>query len=248
MKLSVNGLQRTYKSGELTTPALIDINLSIDAGEFVAIVGTSGSGKTTLLNSIGALDTRFDGEVLVGEQSISRLSEPELARLRHRHLGYIFQQFNLLNHLTVIENVLLPSFFGPARPSDKNAYPKRATELLKRVGLGDRLESKPPQLSGGQKQRVAIARALLCEPTIILCDEPTGSLDRDTGLSIMRLFKELNQSKNITLIIVTHEPYIADMADRRITIEDGRILEDRTQTPKWPTPAEDEQRAAEGTP
>ncbi len=250
MKLSVNGLHRTYQTGELTTPALIDINLSIDSGEFVAIMGTSGSGKTTLLNSIGALDNRFEGEVHVGDHSIGTLSEKKLARLRHQHLGYVFQQFNLLNHLTVLENVLLPSFFGPSRSSnDQKADPKkRALELLDRVGLKDRSQSRPPQLSGGQKQRVAIARALLSQPSIILCDEPTGSLDRTTGLSIMRLFKELNEAKNITLIVVTHEPHIADMARRRITIEDGRILEDRKQTPRWPAADEDQHQAAEGTP
>lgn len=251
MKLSVDGLHRTYKSGQITTPALIDINLSIDAGEFVAIVGASGSGKTTLLNSIGALDTRFEGVVRLGDQSFSALSEPKLAKLRHRHLGYVFQHFNLLNHLTALENVLLPGFFGPHRGAGqkrgtKSEDEKRATELLTRVGLGDRLHSRPPQLSGGQKQRVAIARALFCRPSIILCDEPTGSLDRVTGLSIMRLFEELNRDENLTLIVVTHEPYIADMARRRITIEDGRLIEDIVQTPKWDDPSQSDEIIHDG--
>ncbi len=249
MNLSARGLSRIYQSGAVATKALTDIDLRIESGEFVAIVGSSGSGKTTLLNNLSGLDTQFEGAVDFGDYSLNKLKEPELARLRHEHIGFVFQAFNLLDHLTALENVTLPGFFGPPK---KSRSPERGAELLERVGLGNRLDSRPPQLSGGQKQRVAIARALYCEPSIIFCDEPTGSLDQTTGLSIMRLFDELNREKKLTLIVVTHEPYIAAMARRRIVIKDGRIIEDEPQTQRWPsTPAQQAEQAedaAEGTP
>ncbi len=234
MNLIARGLRRIYRSGEVSTEALHDLDLEIEAGEFVSIVGVSGSGKTTLLNTLSGLDTQFDGTVELGDISLADLSEPELARLRHRHIGFVFQDFSLLDHLTIAENVSLPSYFGPVDGDPRG----RATELLTRVGLGERLDARPPQLSGGQKQRVAIARALFCNPSIIFCDEPTGSLDRATGLSIMEVFDELNRLNELTLVIVTHEPYIADMARRRIVIEDGTIVEDTPQTPKWPAKAD----------
>ncbi len=230
MNLVASGLRRAYRSGAVSTEAIRNLDLEIEAGEFVAIVGVSGSGKTTLLNTLSGLDTQFEGTVRLGEHSLAELSESALARLRHRHIGFVFQDFCLLDHLSIAENVALPSYFG-----DLDVEPhKRATELLERVGLGDRLDALPTQLSGGQKQRVAIARALFCKPSIIFCDEPTGSLDRGTGLSIMQLFDELNRQEQLTLVVVTHEPHIADMAHRRIVIEDGEIIEDTAQTPEWP--------------
>lgn len=236
MKLSVDSLHRSYQASGVETVALRDVSFDVSPGEFVAIVGSSGSGKTTLLNSIGGLDVDFDGQVLVGEHSIKELSEPALARLRQKHLGFVFQHFNLLGHLTALENVLLPSYFAPA--GAEKTFKKEAVALLERVGLGDRIDAMPSELSGGQRQRVAIARALLAKPSILLCDEPTGSLDRATGLSIMELFQELNRDEGITLLVITHEPYIADMAQRRITVEDGALVDDRLQTPKWPEPVE----------
>lgn len=243
MKLSARGLRRIYRSGEVATEALSGVDLAIEKGEFVSIVGASGSGKTTLLNCLSGLDTRFDGAVTLGDHSLGELSEPTLARLRHRHIGFVFQEFNLLDHLTVLENVALPGFFGP-RNEGAEDMTTRASQLLSRVGLGERLDARPPQLSGGQKQRVAIARALLCRPAIIFCDEPTGSLDQTTGLSIMRLFDELNRDQDLTLVVVTHEPFIADMARRRISMADGQITADTTQTPKWPASADLEEATA----
>ena len=231
MKLSARGLRRTYRTGAVPTPALNGIDLTIESGEFVAIVGSSGSGKTTLLNALSGLDTQFEGSVDLGDHCLGELSEPALARLRHRHVGFVFQAFNLLDHLTALENVLLPGFFGPGAEEESH---KRGVDLLERVGLADRIEFRPPQMSGGQKQRVAIARALFCNPSIVFCDEPTGSLDQKTGLSIMRLFDDLNRQEELTLVVVTHEPYIADMARRRIVLEDGSIAKDEEQEQRWP--------------
>lgn len=231
MRLVVQDLSRSYEASAVQVAALRGVNFEIEAGEFVAIVGSSGSGKTTLLNSVGGLDTRFSGEVKLGERSLQKLSEKELARYRRDHFGYVFQHFNLLGHLSVLENVLLPTFFGSRSPGESR---KRAEGLLARVGLADRGPSMPGELSGGQRQRVAIARALINAPSILLCDEPTGSLDRETGLEIMALFEELNRDEGITLIVITHEPYIAGMARRRITMLDGRIESDDLQSPEWP--------------
>ncbi len=246
MKLSVKGLRRIFTHGEESRRALVDITLSIESGEFVAIMGRSGSGKTTLLNAIGGLDTRFEGEVRLGEKSLREMSEAELASFRHRHLGFVFQSYNLLNHLTVLENVLLPSYFGPLR--DGGDPLEVATGLLDRVGLGDRLRSRPTELSGGQRQRVAIARALLCRPSVLLCDEPTGSLDRATGLTILQLFEELNREDEITVVLVTHEPHVAAVARRKIRLDEGRIASDQEQEPRWPVEGEGAPPEAEGTP
>ncbi|TDP64518.1 putative ABC transport system ATP-binding protein [Bradymonas sediminis] len=210
---------------------LRDISLSIGAGEFLAIVGTSGSGKTTLLNIMGGLDRGFTGEVQVGEHRLADLSDKQLARLRNQEFGFVFQQFNLLDHLSAAENVILPSFFGQksAHSGDTSA---RAAELLAKVGLGEKIDERPPQLSGGQKQRVAIARALFNEPSILFCDEPTGSLDRNTGLQIMQIFRDLNRLEDRTLIIVTHEEHIARMASRIVRLDDGVLVSDAPNEPE----------------
>jgi putative ABC transport system ATP-binding protein len=231
MKIELHNLERHYGRGSGRAAVLKKISLTIEAGEFVAIIGTSGSGKTTLLNTIGGLDRDFEGTLRVGDQDVKALGEAAIARLRNRHFGFVFQQFNLLDHLSAAENVALPHFFG----GDHSAPMDRARELLERMGIGDKADARPPELSGGQKQRVAIARALFCKPSIILCDEPTGSLDRLTGLQIMSLFESLNRDEGITLIIVTHEEHIARMARRIIRLEDGVVIEDAPQEPVRPS-------------
>ncbi|MFU8805270.1 MAG: ABC transporter ATP-binding protein [Bradymonadaceae bacterium] len=232
MKIRIKGLSRYYGRESARTTVLDDVNLDIDAGEFVAIIGTSGSGKTTLLNVVGGLDRSFDGKVSVGDHDLGSLKENALSRLRNRHFGFVFQQFNLLDHLSAEENVALPHYFGE---SGSTPPLERARELLGRMGLADRADARPPELSGGQKQRLAIARSLFFEPSIILCDEPTGSLDRVTGLQIMDIFEELNREEGITLVVVTHEEYIARMARRIIRLEDGVVVQDTSQTPVRPS-------------
>lgn len=230
MNIHVDNLSKHYGRGDARTLILDHLNLRIDAGEFVAVVGTSGSGKTTLLNVMGGLDRSFEGRVTVGDSALRSLDERQLARLRNRAFGFVFQQFNLLDHLTALENVVLPQFFNTDPSSSGIA---RATDLLARVGLAQKAHTRPPQLSGGQKQRVAIARALFNEPSVIFCDEPTGSLDRATGLQIMQIFEELNQD-DITLIIVTHEEHVARMARRIIRMEDGVLVADEPNEPVQP--------------
>lgn len=226
--IAIEGLTKYYGVGEARTRVLDDVTLTIDAGEFVSIIGTSGSGKTTLLNIIGGLDSTFEGRVSLDGKQVGGLGDRELARLRNETIGFVFQQFNLLDHLSALENVALPSFFGP---SNAPAAHDRAAKLLQRVGLQDKLEATPTQLSGGQKQRIAIARALFAQPSVILCDEPTGSLDRKTGVTILDLFAKLNREENITLIMVTHEEHIARMSRRIIRLEDGVVVTDVKNTP-----------------
>lgn len=212
---------RTAAKGEL---ALRGVDLEIEKGEMVAIVGTSGSGKTTLLNIIGGLDRDFTGQVSVGDADLRGLSDSQLAQLRNRKIGFIFQHFSLLDHLSAVENVALPAYF--LKGASPVGNPKqRARETLTMLGLGDKLEVRPNSLSGGQKQRVAIARALLFNPEILLCDEPTGSLDSVTGEQIIQTFQDLNE-EGYTVIIITHEDRVSNAAKRVIRIEDGRITDD----------------------
>ncbi len=225
--IEVKKVSKYYGQGEGRTTVLNNVSLSIDAGEFLAIIGTSGSGKTTLLNTIGTLDSRFEGELFINKENLSALSDKDAATLRSQYFGFVFQQFNLLDHLNALENVILPRFFGEASLAPE----KRGMELLKKVGLSNKAKARPPELSGGQKQRIAIARALFREPKVILCDEPTGSLDRRTGLEILELFTELNESENITIVMVTHEEHIAKMARRIIRMEDGSIVSDDINIP-----------------
>lgn len=231
MNISVENLSKKYGRADAETLVLDHVDLTIDEGEFVSIVGTSGSGKTTLLNILGGLDRDFDGHARVGDFQLAELGERELARLRNQEFGFVFQQFNLLDHLTALENVFLPEYF------DRDGHEggeERAVRLLERVGLGDKVDEKPPRLSGGQKQRVAIARALYNNPSLIFCDEPTGSLDRKTGLQIMKAFQDLNREDDMTLIVVTHEEHIARMARRIIRLEDGAIVADEPNDPVQP--------------
>jgi putative ABC transport system ATP-binding protein len=214
----VRDVRKEYELGGTVT-ALDGISLELAEGSYTAVMGPSGSGKSSLLNLVGALDTPTAGEVTVGDQDVSSLSERERARLRGTEVGFIFQTFNLMTRLTAVENVTLPLTFAEW---DKGRRQERARTLLDQVGLGDRLDHLPRELSGGQRQRVAIARALATDPKLILADEPTGNVDTDTGEEIMDLLRETNERGN-TILLVTHERRIAERADRIIHMTDGII-------------------------
>jgi putative ABC transport system ATP-binding protein len=226
--IRVEGVSKFYGGGGGRQQVLKNISLTIPQGQFIAIVGTSGSGKTTLLNVMGGLDRTWEGEVHVAGQAMRRMSDREVSQLRNQHLGFVFQHFHLLEHMTCLENVTLPSFFGG---SSGGAAEARAEEVLRKVGLGHKLHVRPSELSGGQKQRVAIARAMFNKPRVILCDEPTGSLDRDTGLQILELFQDLSVSEGLTMIVVTHEEHISRMASRIVRLEDGALASDTPNEP-----------------
>ena len=216
------GIRKVYDTGKVKVEALKGIDLDIYPGEFVAIVGPSGSGKSTLMNLLGCLDTPSDGVYQIGGDNVAGVTRDELAEIRNRRVGFVFQSFNLLPHLSALENVALPMLFGGVSPKERN---RRAAELLEKVGLGDRLDHKPTELSGGQMQRVAIARALAMNPDILLADEPTGNLDTTSGTDIMSIFNELWKSGR-TLVIITHDPALARRASRIVEIRDGRITRD----------------------
>jgi putative ABC transport system ATP-binding protein len=219
--ISTQNLQKKYGPDTV----LDQVSIDIESGEFVAVVGASGSGKTTFLNVVGGLDRTYEGQITVNDQKLEGLSDKALAQKRNRELGFVFQQFNLLDHLSVLENVMLPAFFAA-----ESIPQSRGLELLDQVGLKDKAQDRPPQLSGGQKQRVAIARALLSSPSILLCDEPTGSLDKETGLQIMSIFQELNES-GMTVLLVTHEEHVAKLARRTIRFEAGKVISDSGTAP-----------------
>ncbi|MBX3681803.1 MAG: ABC transporter ATP-binding protein [Thauera sp.] len=221
--IELAGITKTYGDGQAAFQALRGVDLRIEAGEFVAVMGPSGSGKSTVMNVIGCLDTPSGGEYLFRGVHVERLSRDQRARLRRRHLGFVFQGFNLLARTTALENVELPLLYDRAGRFAPAASP--APEALRRVGLGERMHHVPSQLSGGQQQRVAIARALVTNPSLILADEPTGNLDSHTSLEIMALFQELN-AQGITIVLVTHEPDIAAHAHRVIEMRDGHIVRD----------------------
>lgn len=216
----LENLTKTFKLAEQEVNVLRGIDLKIKKGEFAAIMGPSGSGKTTLMNIIGCLDTPTSGVYILAGKEVSNLSDDELSIIRNEHIGFIFQSFFLLPYATVIENVLLPSLYVE---KDSVDFKKRAKEILKLVGLEDKMKFKPNQLSGGQQQRVAIARALINDPDLLLADEPTGQLDSATSTEIMNLLKEMNE-KGKTIILITHDQNIARYADRIINIVDGRIV------------------------
>ncbi|MCD6444622.1 ABC transporter ATP-binding protein [Candidatus Bathyarchaeota archaeon] len=213
-------LAKYYQMGEVVVKALDGINLKIRRGEYLSIMGPSGSGKTTLFNMIGGLDRPTRGRVYIDEVDISKLDAYELAWLRCRKIGYIFQTFNLIPVLTALENVTLPMIFAGV-PREERL--RRAIELLTKVGLGDRLHHKPAELSGGQQQRVAIARALANDPVIVLADEPTGNLDLHTGLEIITMLRNLNREKGVTIFTATHDLKMIDVSDRIVWIRDGKI-------------------------
>ncbi len=214
------GLTRRYEMGNGFVEALRGVNLTIARGEFVALVGPSGSGKSTVLNLIGGLDRPTSGQIWINGTELSSSDEETLTQHRRRHVGFVFQTFNLLPRLTAEENVALPLMFSGVSERERR---KRARALLERVGLGLRLSHRPTQLSGGEQQRVAIARALVGRPALLLADEPTGNLDTATGAEIMQLLRALNREQGLTLLTVTHDPEVASFADRIIKLRDGEV-------------------------
>jgi putative ABC transport system ATP-binding protein len=218
-------VKRTYRMGKMEVHALRGVSLSVEEGEFVAIMGSSGSGKSTLMNTIGCLDRPTSGRYLLAGREVSRLSREQLAEIRNRVLGFVFQSFNLLARTSALENVELPLLYSGVSTRERA---RRAEESLRRVGLGHRMDHQPGQLSGGQQQRVAIARALVTHPRVILADEPTGNIDSRSSVEIMALFQELGRT-GITIVLVTHEPDIASYATRVVTMKDGLVTSDKRQ-------------------
>uniref|UniRef100_A0A7C3URB0 ABC transporter ATP-binding protein n=1 Tax=candidate division WOR-3 bacterium TaxID=2052148 RepID=A0A7C3URB0_UNCW3 len=212
-------IQKVYSTGKVSLPALRGITLTVEEGEYIAIMGPSGSGKSTLLNIIGFLDTPTEGRYYFKGRDVSNLSDEELARMRNKEVGFVFQTFNLLPRYTALENVSLPLIYAGESPKERK---RKALAILERVGLSERISHRPNELSGGEAQRVAIARALVTNPSLLLADEPTGNLDSRSGREIMALFNELS-AEGRTIILVTHDPNIAQNARRRMTMIDGKI-------------------------
>jgi putative ABC transport system ATP-binding protein len=221
--IRVEGVTKVYKMGSNEVRALRGVDLFVEPGELIAVMGASGSGKSTLMNILGCLDTPTAGDYFLDGTRVNGLSKNELADLRNQKLGFVFQGFNLLARTSALENVELPLLYD--RSGKKRDTRALAAEALNRVGLGDRLDHQPSELSGGQQQRVAIARALVTQPTLLLADEPTGNLDSRTSIEVMELFQELND-QGITVVVVTHEPDIAQYAKRVVEVRDGCILRD----------------------
>ena len=223
--IELRDIKKSYDLGEVQVNALAGVTLDIEQGEYVSLIGPSGSGKSTLMNTLGCLDRPSSGSYQLAGEEIADMSRDGRARIRNERIGFVFQSFNLLNRTSAVENVELPLLYSKGmKPRERR---KRAKELLDLVGLGDRLGHHPGQLSGGQQQRVAIARSLINQPSILMADEPTGNLDSKTSKEIITLFRELNESRGITLILVTHDPEVADNAKRTIMLRDGLVVEDR---------------------
>ena len=220
--LETKKIQKIYKIGDLEIKALKDVSIKIYEGDYLAIVGKSGSGKSTLMHIVGLLDTPTHGHVFLNGKDVSQLGEPELAKMRNKAIGFVFQSFNLLQRTSALENVILPLKYSKI---PRHEWENRAREKLKLVDLSDRENNKSNELSGGQKQRVAIARALINDPSILLADEPTGNLDSKTGLEIINLFSELNKQGK-TVILVTHDEDLAKKANRQIILRDGEVVEE----------------------
>jgi putative ABC transport system ATP-binding protein len=249
--IRIDDVHKTYYIGDMKVHALRGVTLSIEGGTFVAIMGPSGSGKSTFMNIVGCLDKPSHGEYYLDGVSISKMHRDELADIRNKKVGFVFQQFNLLARTTALENVELPLLYSETK--DTKDFKERAMAALTSVGLADRSDHHPSQLSGGQQQRVAIARSLINNPQLILADEPTGALDSKTSVEIMAIFQTLNREKNISIVIVTHEPDIAHYADRIIVFKDGKVQSDeRVPEPRdaarelreWVADADDEEEPA----
>lgn len=225
--IKLEGIGKTYRLGENDFPALVDIDLTIERNEYVALTGASGSGKSTIMNVLGCLDLPTVGRYTLDGEAVAGLNEDALARVRNRKIGFVFQNFYLRARASALDNVAQPLIYRGVAPAQRQA---RAQEALTRVGLEHRLHHKPNELSGGQRQRVAIARALVGRPELLLADEPTGNLDSKTAMEIMELFGELHLD-GLTLVVVTHEPDVAAYCHRIVRLHDGRIAEDRLQTP-----------------
>ncbi len=220
--IDIQGITKTYVNGKLSVPVLHGIDLQVNKGEFVSIMGPSGSGKSTFMNILGCLDRPTTGSYRLNGDEVATLSDDELAFVRNKQIGFVFQSFNLLTKLTAVENVALPMIYAGM---DKKTRNERAAALLASVGLGDRMDHLPSELSGGQRQRVAIARALANNPAIIMADEPTGNLDSKSTIDVMNIFRGLYDEGG-TIILVTHEPEIATYASRNVVLRDGLIVED----------------------
>ncbi len=229
--IELRDIRKTYRLGEMDLPVLKGITLAVGQGELVALMGASGSGKSTLMNVLGCLDHPTAGEYWLDGREISGLSPKERARVRNRTIGFVFQNFNLLSRTSALENVMMPLSYSAEHLTERQMK-ERATELLNRVGLADRLDHHPSQLSGGQQQRVAIARSLVNNPKILLADEPTGNLDSHTSEEILRMFQDLNDHEGLTIILVTHDPDVGRYAKRIVRIKDG-LIDDGTSLPEF---------------
>jgi putative ABC transport system ATP-binding protein len=221
--IELKDIRKSYFNGDVETPVLHGVNVTIQHGEFVAIMGQSGSGKSTLMNILGALDTPTTGSYVLNGRETSKLNDNELAKVRNETIGFVFQGFNLLKRMPLVDNVALPLLYAGVSMSDAR---KRAAEKLAQTGLGAFTKRLPNQISGGQQQRVAISRALVCEPALILADEPTGNLDTTTSVEIMNLFTRLNEENGMSILIVTHEPDVAKYAKRLVRLKDGLVTYD----------------------
>ncbi len=219
--IEIKDVWKIYEVGKVKVEALRGLNLVVNKGEFIAVMGPSGSGKSTAMNMIGCLDLPTRGKIFLSGKDISKMTESDLAQIRGKKIGFVFQKFNLINTLTAKENVTLPMIFQGLSAAERE---RRAEELLTLVGLKDRINHRPTELSGGQQQRVAIARALANNPEVILADEPTGNLDSKTGKAVMDFFKKLNKDKGVTIVLVTHDEEVAMNADRIEYLRDGRIV------------------------
>ena len=223
--IRIRGMHKSYSTGKVVTEVLRGVDLDIEDGEFISVIGPSGSGKSTLLHAVGGLDSDYKGSIEVDGKDLAKLSDAELSGYRNETVGFVFQSFYLLPHLTCMENIALPAVFKRGGELDEAAANARAKAVLEQVDLAEKADSLPTMLSGGQRQRIAIARALFNKPKVMLCDEPTGNLDSKTGSAVIELFRTLNERDGITVIIVTHDPRIAASTPRKILVADGALTE-----------------------
>src|SRR5262245_26601731 len=224
--IAIKQLVKTYQVGEHEVKALRGVNLEVRTGEFLAVTGPSGSGKSTFMHIVGCLDRPTSGQYFLDGQDVSRMSKDALAAVRNKKIGFVFQGFNLLSRTSALDNVELPLLYGGSTLKTAERH-KRAVDMLTQVGLGQRVDHHPNQLSGGQQQRVAIARALINNPSILLADEPTGNLDSRTSIEVMGLFQRLNIERGITVVLITHEPDIAEYGTRTVAFRDGKVVSDK---------------------